>query len=195
MSEWKLFDGDRPYVSTLDFHRDRERAPHLEQPDHRARLKRCARLIHNMDPASVVDLGCGDGGLLSLIKDIPSWGYDFQPGNEPAWAERRVNAERRDVFNTRDVPKWGDLAVLTEVLEHLADPHGTIEWVSRNTTWIVASSPRHETADFHGDCHAWAWDEDGYEALIAPHFEVTSHIGLDWSQIIIGRSRNRGAVG
>ncbi|MFD9276917.1 methyltransferase domain-containing protein [Streptomyces mirabilis] len=189
MSEWKLFDSETPYVATLDFHRDRDRAPHLEQPDHRARLQRCARLIRNISPASVVDLGCGDGGLLSLIKDIPSWGYDFQPSNEPAWAERGVTAERRDVFNTRDVPRWGELAVLTEVLEHLADPHGTAEWVSRHAAWIVASSPRHESADFHGDCHAWAWDEGGYEALIAPHFEVERHETVDWSQIIVGRSK------
>ncbi|MET7975738.1 methyltransferase domain-containing protein [Streptomyces mirabilis] len=189
MAEWKLFHGEHPHVATLDFHRDRDRAPHLEQPDHRARLKRCARVIRNINPGSVVDLGCGDGGLLSLIKDIPSWGYDFQPSNEPAWTERGVTAERRDVFNTRDVPKWGELAVLTEVLEHLADPHGTVEWVARNASWIVASSPRHESADFHGDCHAWAWDEEGYRALLAPHFEVTLHEAVDWSQIIVGRSK------
>ena len=158
-------------------------------------MKRCAGLIRKVGPASVVDLGCGDGGLLSLIKDVPSWGYDFQPSNEPAWAERGVSAERRDVFNTRDVPRWGQLAVLTEVLEHVADPHDTVEWVARNASWIVASSPRHETADFHGDCHAWAWDEAGYQALIEPHFEITTHIGLDWSQIIVARSRRHGAVG
>jgi hypothetical protein len=195
VTEWKLFNGDQPHVSTIDFHRDRERAPHLEQPDHRQRLKRCARLIQRINPASVVDLGCGDGGLLSLIKDIPSWGYDFHEANREGWTERGVHAERRDVFNARDVPHWGELAALTEVLEHVADPHGTAEWVSHNATWIVASSPRHETADFHGDCHAWAWDEDGYAELFAPHFEVISHIGLHWSQIIVGRSRNHGAVG
>jgi hypothetical protein len=93
------------------------------------------------------------------------------------------------VFNTRDVPRWGELAVLTEVLEHLADPHGTVEWVARHATWIVASSPRHETADHHGDCHAWAWDEDGYRTLIEPHFTIIRHEPLDWSQIVVGRSR------
>lgn len=189
MTEWKLFGGAHPHVATLDFHHDRERAPHLEQPMHVRRITRCAELIREMAPASVVDLGCGDGGLLSLIRGIPSWGYDFQPSNEPAWAERGVTAERHDVFNAREVPHWGELAVLTETLEHVADPHGTVEWVAAHATWIVASSPRHETADFHGDCHAWAWDEPGYEALIAPHFEIVRHEGCDWSQIVVGRSR------
>lgn len=191
MTEWRLFEGDMPHVSTFAFHEHRDRAPHLEQPAHRGRLSRTAELVRQLNPASVVDLGCGDGGLLSLIKDIPSWGYDFHPASAAAWPERGVSAERRDVFNTRDVPKWGQVAVLTEVLEHVADPHGIVEWVSRHAEWIVASSPRNETGADHADCHAWAWDEDGYRVLIDPHFEVIRHEPADWSQIIVGRSRNR----
>lgn len=191
MTEWRLFDGDTPHVSTFTFHEHRDRAPHLEQPVHRGRLLRTAGLIREIGPASVVDLGCGDGGLLSLIADIPSWGYDFAPANAAGWAERGVTAEFRDVFNTRDVPRWGQVAVLAEVLEHLADPHGAVEWVSRHAEWVVASSPKDETGTEYGDCHAWAWDMDGYRALIEPHFEVINHEPVDWSQIIVGRSRNR----
>lgn len=189
-AEWRLFPGSAPHVATFDFHRDRERAPHLEQPDHRARLLRTAELVRSLNPASVVDLGCGDGGLLSLIAGIDAWGYDFQPSNEPAWAERGVKAERRDVFNTRDVPRWGEAAVMTEVLEHLADPHGTVEWVARNTRHVVASSPHTETDQQHGAEHAWAWDLDGYRALFEPHFEILSHETVGWSQILTGRSRH-----
>lgn len=190
MTEWKLFDGAHPHVATLAYHRDRERAPHLEQPDHRARLERCAQLIHDLNPASVVDLGCGDGGLLSLLHGIPAWGYDFQPSNQAGWTERGVTAEARDVFNDRDVPRWGELAATTEVLEHLADPHSAVAWIAEHARWIVASSPRHETAEFHGDCHAWAWDEHGYRTLIEPHFEIVQHDTVDWSQIIVGTSRH-----
>lgn len=191
MTEWRLFDGDTPAVSTFAFHEHRERAPHLEQTHHHDRLVRTADLIREIGPASIVDLGCGDGGLLSLIRDLPSWGYDFAPANAAGWAERGVTAEARDVFNSRDVPRWGHLAVLTEVLEHVADPHGIVEWVSRNVGWVVASSPRNETGADHADCHAWAWDMDGYRALIEPHFEVVGHEPAGWSQIIVGRSRNR----
>jgi SAM-dependent methyltransferase len=190
VTEWKLFTGATPHVSTLAFHEYRERAPHLEQPDHRQRLETCAHLIHDLKPASVVDLGCGDGGLLSLIRDIPSWGYDFQPANADGWTYRGVTAEQRDVFNTLDVPRWGDVVVMTEVLEHLADPHTVVEWVSRHTKWVIASSPKDETGAHHGDCHAWAWDLDGYRALFDPHFHIASHTTVDWSQIIAGRSRH-----
>ncbi|WP_206060636.1 methyltransferase domain-containing protein [Nonomuraea basaltis] len=189
VTEWRLFESDSPAVATFAFHEHRPRAAHLEQSDHHARLHTTAQLIRDLAPASVVDLGCGDGGLLSLIKDIPSWGYDFHPASAQGWAERGVTAEHRDVFGARDVPKWGQVAVMTEVLEHLADPHGTVEWVSRHAEWVVASSPKDETGDRHGDCHAWAWDIDGYRALFEPHYQVTSHTTVDWSQIIVGRSR------
>lgn len=189
VNEWKLFTGDRPDVSTFEFHEHRPRAPHLEQPDHHGRLHAAAELIRGITPRSVVDLGCGDGGLLSLIKDIPSWGYDFHPSSAQGWVERGVQAERRDVFNTRDVPRWGHLVVLTEVLEHLVDPHSVVAWVACHAEWVVASSPKDETGDDHGDCHAWAWDMDGYRALFEPHFDVIRHHVLGWSQMLAGRSR------
>lgn len=191
LSEWRLFDGDVPHVSTFAFHEHRDRAPHLEQTMHRDRLLRTAELVRALSPASVVDLGCGDGGLLSLIADIPSWGYDWHPASAQGWAERGVHAEHLDVFNGRQVPRWGQVAVLTEVLEHLAGPHGVVEWVSRHAEYVVASSPKDETDQSHGDCHAWAWDMAGYEALFAPHFEILTHEPAGWSQIIVGRSRNR----
>lgn len=190
MSEWRLSTDDVPHVSTLDFHHDRERAPHLEQPDHRARLLRTAELVRSLNPASVVDLGCGDGGLLSLLPDLDAWGYDFQPSNEPAWSERGVKAERRDVFNAHDVPRWGECAVMTEVLEHVADPHGTVAWVARNARYVVASSPHTETAEHHGAEHCWAWNTGGYRALFELHFEILSHEAVDWSQLLAGRSRS-----
>jgi hypothetical protein len=189
MAEHKLFPGETPHVSTLLFHTGRPRAPHLEQPDHRPRLLRTAELIRDLRPASVVDLGCGDGGLLTLLRDLDAWGYDFSLVNEPAWDEREVNAAVLDVFNQRHVPHWGQLAVCTEVLEHLADPHGTVEWIAHHAVYLVASSPHNETPEHHSDCHAWAWNHEGYRALIEPHFEILTHDTIDWSQIITGRSR------
>ena len=191
MTEWRLFRGAIAHVSTAEFHAGRGRAPHLEQTGHRDRLHAAARAVFRLEPTTVVDLGCGDGGLLSLLdaQGIKCWGYDFAPANQDGWAERRVHAELRDVFNTRDVPRWGELAVLTEVLEHLTDPHGVLEWVAEHARWVVASSPRCETADAHADEHAWAWDERGYRALFRPCFQVLDHYGIDWSQLIVAESR------
>src|SRR6266545_4157660 len=104
MSQWRLFDGDVAYVSTFAFHQHRERAPHLEQPAHRDRLLHAAELVLAAQtllgqPASVSDLGCGDGGLLSLVQDqvADAWGYDFTPANAAGWVARGVKAQPLDV--------------------------------------------------------------------------------------------------
>jgi SAM-dependent methyltransferase len=178
------------YPSTFEFHKDRERAPHLEQPWHANRLYIAAKMARSVSPKSIVDLGCGDGGLLSLVKDIPSWGYDFCPANQAGWVERGVTAEFADVFNTDFEPKWAELVVVTEVLEHLADPHGAVEWIARNAKFIVASSPFDDFGE-HGPGmheHVWAWDYDGYAQLLGEHFSIIQHRRVDWSQIYLGRS-------
>lgn len=189
MTEWRLFDGDSPHVSTFAFHEHRERAAHLEQEWHRARLLRTAELVRGLEPVSVVDLGCGDGGLLSLLEGIDAWGYDFQPSNQWAWEERGVRAEPADAFAPDARVEWGQVAVMTEVLEHLADPHGTLARIAEHVDYVVASSPWNETGDAHCAEHAWAWDEDGYLDLFEAHFDVQHHERVGWSQLIVARSK------
>lgn len=189
--QWKLQDTN--YPSTFEFHEHRERANHLAHSDHNQRLKEAARLVASVDPMSVVDLGCGDGGLLKLLNNrgITAWGYDFCPANVyGAVLDRQVDVELIDVFNTRTVPRWGELAVMTEVLEHLADPHDVLEWVSENSRYIVVSSPADETKENSKDeCHIWAWDWQGYEDLVNEHFRVLRHERVTWSQLILAESR------
>lgn len=181
--EHKLFTGDVPHVSTPEYHRDRERAPHLEQEWHRPRLHAAAGYVLDFgvrhiglspdrEPLTVSDLGCGDGGLLSLLKGSPDlgrcWGYDFQPSNEAGWLERGVEAYARDVFGQdwEDV-MLGDVVVMTEVLEHLADPHRVLRLLrERGAQRLVSSSPHNEHPGNHSDCHAWAWDREGYRTLL-----------------------------
>lgn len=204
MGEWKLFEGDVPHVSTFDFHRERERAPHLEQPGHRPRLERARDLVVQAaedvlkngsfadGPVTVSDLGCGDGGLLSLLDaydGIEAWGYDFQPSNAAGWAERNVYARALDVFGAdRDQASVGQIAVVTEVLEHLADPHAAVRWIGEHARFVVASSPWQERPARHDECHAWAWDLAGYQALIRQGgYEVEVHDRVGPFQLILGR--------
>ena len=184
MSEWKLFEGDVAHVSTPEFHAGRERAPHLEQDHHAARLRTAAAMIRSLagPQRSYSDLGCGDGGLLSLCQDAfgQAWGYDFQPSNAAGWAERGVTAEQADVFG----PDWptislGTVVSCTEVLEHLTDPHGALERIygKFGVEYLVCSSPVNEHAGYHDPCHAWAWDYEGYEELVRDSgFKVLDHV-------------------
>lgn len=117
-------------------------------------------------PESVVDLGCGDGGLLSLLpKELPAWGYDLSPeAVSAARSKRGVDAHLLDVLSSPVT--WGQLAVATEMLEHLVDPHAWVRKIGRHCTKLVASSPAYETDRNHYEFHTWAWDKAGYAALM-----------------------------
>lgn len=192
MSEWKLFTGPVAHVSTPEFHEHRERAPHLEQPIHRNRLMTAAQfafIAGNIGARSLSDLGCGDGGLLSLVQPkLKAWGYDFAPANATGWAERGVTAEHLDVFGAdRDKVVFGDITAVTEVLEHLTDPHGAVKWIGEHSRFIVASSPWDENDRSHDECHAWAWDHHGYEALITGGgYRILQRADVGRFQVLLG---------
>lgn len=189
MAEYKLQDTD--YPSTYEYHKDRERAPHLEQPWQAIRMHKAADFVKLVNPSGVVDLGCGDGGMLTLLRPIPSHGYDWHDASVAGWAERGVTAEQRDVFVSRpDDLVWAELVVATEVLEHLADPHGTVRWIASHdeVKWLVASSPVNERPGPGQDSHIWAWDFEGYEKLVVDGgFEVVEHEVVEWSQVLLAR--------
>jgi len=195
MSEWRLFDGPVPYVSTVEFHADRDRARHLEDPTHRPRMDRAAMFVqmaalHLGRAVTLSDLGCGDGGLLSLLGALEKvercWGYDFQPANAEGWAERGVTAFPVDAFTNQNMVRLGDVTVATEVLEHIADPHGALRWIRSGSQALVASSPAEETSDSHDECHAWAWDEEGYASMItAAGFTILRHERVGQFQVVL----------
>lgn len=181
-------EGTIPVWTTPEWYAGVERAPHLEQEGHRGRLLLAASFVEGAvrdhGVRSVSDLGCGDGGLLSLIDRLStpdgavvhSWGYDLQPANVAAAVEERgVRASLADVVAGWEWPglsepsgeglpiAWGDLAVCTEMLEHLVDPH---DFVSRiESRVVVASSPDGETEDCHYAHHTWGFDMEGYRAM------------------------------
>lgn len=198
MTEWQLFEsGTVPECTTPAWYEGRERAPHVDQDAHRGRLVLAADMVRDAidqyGVRSVVDLGCGDGGLLSLLQpysfehDVPMWGYDLQRSNvNPAVLEREVDVRFGDAVN--GAVEWGELAVCTEFLEHLVDPHGFVRRVGEHARVIVASSPFTETDQSHYEFHTWAFDMAGYRALIEQAgYHVERHETTSMFQVILGR--------
>lgn len=191
--EWKLFEGDVPFVSTAEFHRDRERAPHAEQRIHRQRMDvalDCVRsAAHEWGSPTLVDFGAGDGGFLARVEPYVSrcWGYDFCPANLEGARERGVDVRNADF--TRDPVEYAHIAVITEVLEHVADPYGVLRTLkARGVKAVVASSPYVETDMSHDACHAWAWDEAGYRELFEKSgWRLARHETVPYFQVVLAR--------
>lgn len=187
MTETRFFEpGIIPEHTTADWYAGRDHAPHLDQPAHQPRLLAARDLVMHaaatLGVRSVSDLGCGDGGLLSLLPDdLPAWGYDLQATN--VIAARVAHVSRADVLT--DPVRYGDLSVATEMLEHLVDPHGFLRKLPSRA--IVASSPNGETAQAHYEFHTWGWDQDGYDALLAQaDYEVVGRANVPGFQVVLG---------
>lgn len=189
--EYKLFHGDVAPFTDYDFYRDREAAHHMEQGGHTERLLKAldfaiiARDEYGCKTFS--DLGCGDGGWVQAATraGLKAWGYDMQPSNvEHAQNFRNVDVRLTNFENDPSII-YGDCIVITEVLEHVTDPHGLLRDLPSKV--LIASSPFHETNDAHYEFHNWAWDEEGYAALLRQAgYEVVKHENVWLNQVILG---------
>ncbi|MEU0937606.1 methyltransferase domain-containing protein [Embleya sp. NPDC005971] len=192
MTEHRLFsEGTIPEHTRPDWYADRDRAPHLEQAAHGLRLRTAADFVVRAGVragvTTVVDLGAGDGGLLSLLPEpFIGWGYDLQPTNVTAACdERRVDVRLGDVVEG-DI-EWGDIAVATEMLEHLVDPHAFVRRIAEHSPILIASSPWGETSDDHYEFHTWAWDRGGYAALLEQAgYAIRAHTLVGPFQVVAG---------
>lgn len=186
--EWKLFGDSVDYISA-EWYSDRESAHHLEESNHSERLSVAKEFISKaveLGGKSISDLGCGDGGLLSILSDldVKSWGYDLAPNNvEYAVNVRKVDARYTD-FNSDDV-EYGDITVMTEVLEHMEDPHSVLKDLP--SKYIVVSSPYNESNLWHYEFHLWAWDDEGYSKFItdAGYKILDKRLVSGWSQVVL----------
>lgn len=188
--EWRLFEeGTVPEYTQASWYDTREHAPHLEQREHRDRLMATATLValagFQYGLSKVVDLGAGDGGLLSLLgPGLQRWGYDLAPANVEA-AKKRGSDVRYGNVLTDDI-EWADIAVCTEMLEHLVDPHGFVATIAKHAKVLICSSPRLETGSNHYEFHTWAWDEEGYRNLLQNNgFKVKRQQRVGMFQVVL----------
>ena len=196
--EDRLFpEGTIPEFTRPEWYAERDSAPHVDQDTHRPRLDVAAKYVLDywQPHHTVSDLGAGDGGLLWLLRNhVPAhqkWGYDLQQTNVDAAASRDQDVRFGDVL-TGDID-YGDIAVATEMIEHLIDPHGFVADLATKVDFLVASSPVTETAEHHYEYHTWAWDMDGYARMLNSNgFRVLRHETITVFQVAVCVSTLRG---
>lgn len=190
MGEWRLFDeGTIPECTTAQWYAGRDNAAHLEDPYHRPRLVKTSLMVaqaaYSQQLNTVVDLGSGDGGLLSLLGPrLKGWGYDLAPAAVEAAKRRGVDVRAGDVL--ADPIEWGQIAVGTEMLEHLVDPHAMVATIRANCRAMVASSPFTERPGAAYEFHTFCWDFDGYAAMFrAAGWRIARHEPVGPFQVLL----------
>lgn len=196
MTESRLFDPQSP-PEWLDsvWWTDTANCNHLDNRVHRARLEAAASEAmsnaRTQRTDCIVDLGAGDGGMLSLLEQpfrFFSFGYEIIDDSVRYANEVRGVRVRKANVLTDDL-ELSKVIVATEMLEHLADPHAFVKklYDDGRANVFIASSPHSETAEHHEWNHAWAWDHDGYRELITGGgWKVARHFDAEWSQVLVG---------
>lgn len=200
--EWKLFDPENlPQVADPDFLRKQPWMRLESQPGFRERstmvrdmvadvLRWCRPYVHG-----VTDLGCGDGEMLRTLTGdlaeagIPvsrTTGYDIG-ASDVAYANKIGPYEFRLANIDRDIDNLliNYLNIMTEVLEHMTDPHGFLVKLKHRAnrilgqTFLVATSPGSETGEWFNPIHLWAWDWEGYAKMFREAgWEIIDHISV-----------------
>lgn len=201
-TSYRLFDPASP-PEWLDsrWWTDTDNCNHLDNRVHQARLHAAAATAvaaaNLAGTQRIVDVGAGDGGLLSLLPEpirSTSHGYEIITDSVRYATEvRKVDVRLADVL--RDPLEHDGVVVATEMLEHLEDPHGFLDRLADlEVRHLVASSPHSESVHHHEWNHAWAWDRSGYRALFEDTgWTVLQQFDAEWSQIIHATREAEGA--
>jgi SAM-dependent methyltransferase len=99
----------------------------------------------DLRPATVVEIGCGDGAVLAELA-ANGWvvdGFELSE-NAARQAKARGVARRVEAFDGEHVPAETseyDLAVLSHVLEHVPDPLPLLREAARVGRWVLVEVP------------------------------------------------------
>lgn len=173
MTEWRLFEeGAVPVFTTQEFFAAHPWISPAHQIGHAERMQMVLQAYRDLSHArateALTDLGCGDGSFLELLRasgempPVRAWGYDAGTGNVEVARQKGLDVRQANILT--DELEYGDIITVTEVIEHLLDPHTFLR--SLPSKYLIATSPSAETDEWHYEHHAWAWDIDGYSKLL-----------------------------
>jgi SAM-dependent methyltransferase len=100
-----------------------------------------------LSPTTLVEIGCGDGALLLELSRLAAVvdGFELSPtAIELARAKRVPGARRLEAYDGAHVPAADgayDLAVLSHVLEHVADPAPLLAEAARVARHVLVEVP------------------------------------------------------
>ena len=109
---------------------------------------------------SVVDVGCGPGYMLRLVAELNPeaklMGLDFSAEVLKLASEICPSAtfQKHDIYD--ELEETSDLAVCSEVLEHLDYPRKALDQLTCSTSSVVLTVPNGRTDTYPGHINFWS---------------------------------------
>jgi len=127
---------------------------------------RSVELVVDRPVGRVVDIGCGEGsviaGLAGSLGAAGFTGLDVAPAAVEAARHRTYESPVEfGVFDGRRIPSEEgayDLAILSHVLEHVADPRSLLQEAARVASRVVIEVP----LELHLRMRRFRWDDTGH---------------------------------
>ena len=176
----------------------RSKAAHV-----RALLRRA-----DLKPATIAEIGCGDGSLLAELSRLATVdGFELS-ANAAAQARARNVARRVETFDGEHVPARDgeyDVAVLSHVLEHVPDPLPLLTEAARIAPHVIVEVPLEDNRSARRPAarrlseaagHLHAWNRADVRRLVgsaglSPRHELTDPLSYEMVSFFSGAAKGR----
>lgn len=166
--------------------------------DHLTSVTAAAARLTQVSPVRLLDIGCGSGTLLALLKrrGFQASGFDFS-GEAAGVAKANHGLDVTVASSLREAGFAGgafDLVTLFHVMEHVLDPHGVLaevrrilqpkgrilvqvpnieSWQARllGRRWYGLDVPRH-VINYSGESIRWLINDCGFRVYRTRHFNL-----------------------
>jgi len=127
---------------------------------------RSVEVLADRPVGRVVDIGCGEGSVIAALQRslgaTDFAGFEVAPAAVEAARRRQYESQVEfALFDGRRVPtddKAFDLAILSHVLEHVADPRSLLHEAARVAARVVLEVP----LELHLRTRRFRWDDTGH---------------------------------
>lgn len=141
-----------------------------------ARYQQVINLIPQKPQQKILDIGCGDGVLLSLIKNSALYGVDLDQSSLNYGASRvKAKFIQAPADKLPFKANFFDIVLATEIIEHLTQPEKLIQEAKRvlkPSGYLILTTPVKQPGRLTDKLHVQEFSPTELRNLLRSHFQL-----------------------
>lgn len=174
---------DRTAAESLAFHVANRPSPRFVETSQQGRILLTRRVLGTLladlnRRCKIIEPGCGRAdisGWFSADHDVIGYecGLEAVAGAKSDWPQMDVRIGDAQTVEPEDC----DVVILTEFLEHIADPLGMVKrWLPKARYSVISSPLEGDRGEFQESGHIWSFDREDFDAF----FDRGGHELIEW---------------